>query len=162
MKMNFLKLNVLALVLFFCSSCQTPATNAESAVVKDSIAVGTTPIETSATSDEKTGESLTIIYRSDGFRPGLASEWISVKSVEVGDTQKITEMWYWSTADEKKIPGKIVSQKFTSGEMISGYTGEVLFQEGGTPDGFSIMEDILSFGSNDNGQEFTQEESVRE
>lgn len=162
MKKTFLKLNFLALALFFCASCQTPATSTETAVAKDSTAVATTPItETVTTTAEQTGESVTITYRSDGFRPNLASEWVSVKSVTAGDTQKITEMWYWSSADEKKMAFEIVSQKFTDGE-ISGYSGEVRFPGDKTTTKFSIMEDHFDLGNTaDESQEFTQEESVR-
>jgi PBP1b-binding outer membrane lipoprotein LpoB len=158
MKKSFLKLNFLALALFFCVSCQTPATNTEAATVTDSVAVEATPTETTTTTAaEQTGESVTITYRSDGFRPGVASEWVSVKSVQVGDTQKITEMFYWSTADEKKMAFEIVSQKFTDGE-ISGYSGEVRFPGDKTTTKFSIMEDHFDLGNTaDESQEFTQE-----
>ncbi len=157
MKMNFLKLNFLALALFFCASCQTPTTNTETAVAKDSVAVETTPITETTTSVEQTSESVTMTYRSDGFRPGLASEWISVKHAEVGGTQKIIEILYWSTADEKKIKAEIVSQKFVDGE-ISGYTGELRFPDDTEATGFGIIEDRFNLGD-ENSQEFTQEEN---
>jgi hypothetical protein len=157
MKKTFLKLNFLALVAFFCYSCQGSTNTEATAATTDSVAVEKTPTETPTTPEEKIGEAQTIIYRSDGFRPGLASEWVSVKSAEVGGTQKILEIFYWSTADEKKIAFEIVSQKFTDGE-ISGYSGEVRFPSDESTTKFSIMEDHFDLGS-DNSQEFTQEDN---
>ncbi len=64
-------------------------------------------------------------YRSDGFHPGVTSEWLQV---DVDKNQNIKSIFYWSTADEKPIKLNIFKQKYSSGE-ISGFIIELGFPD---------------------------------
>lgn len=72
----------------------------------------------------KDRKSMSLQYRSDGFHPGVTSEWLKVEIDE--KSNKIKSIFYWSTADEKPIKLNIFKQEYTSGE-ISGFTVELGF-----------------------------------
>lgn len=155
MKKIFFKFSLLASALFLCYACQT-ATTTETAVAKDSVAVETTT-EPVTTTENTNQETRTLTYRSDGYRPGIASEWISVKTG--ANDQNILEIAYWNSNDENKTIFEIVSQKFVDGE-ISGYSGELRFPGDTEATGFGIIEDRFNMGKEgQEGQEFTQEEN---
>lgn len=64
-------------------------------------------------------------YRSDGFHPGVRSEWLQI---DIDNKQNIKSILYWSTEDEKPIKLNIFKQDYSSGE-ISGFTAEIGFPD---------------------------------
>ncbi|MEN9206508.1 MAG: hypothetical protein Q6K70_11940, partial [Thermostichales cyanobacterium DRC_bins_46] len=81
-------------------------------------------------------ETQIVLYRNDGFRPAIVSEWIQVH-YEI--THKIAKILYWNTADESPVQLKILNQNYISGE-ISGYTGELQFPSDNSTYPFGILE----------------------
>ena len=79
------------------------------------------------------------IYRADGARPGMASEWVQVDYDK--KVNKINGIWYWNVKNEKPIQVKVLKQEFSSDPegMISGYDGELSFYKGHKA-GFGIIE----------------------
>ncbi|MCC5945309.1 MAG: hypothetical protein JJT94_10260 [Bernardetiaceae bacterium] len=158
-RFNFL----LVFCLMLCFACQSSSesSNTDNSVENaDTEIVESKPENPDSASQMTTNNNdeayVTTTYRSDGFRPGVASEWVAIKSDP--EAFKIIEILYWSTADEDKIPLKIVKQEFSEGE-ISGYTGEVMFPNDTETVGFGIIEDRFNLSySEDMFQEFLYEE----
>lgn len=95
------------------------------------------------------------IYRCDGFRPGVVSEWVQVDYDN--DVNKIHGIWYWNTSDEKPLALTIIKQEFIDGE-ISGFTGELSFPGDKEIIGFGIIEDRFNLSYPDGRfQEFEYE-----
>lgn len=157
MKKNFSKLNFLAFALFLCYSCQNSTSNTENTVAQDSMAIKTNSAETLATT-ESTGEDTTTIYRCDGFRPNVASEWLSVKSSKI--PPKLVEIWYWNTVDEKKVQFEIVSQDFKEGDF-SGYIGKLRSDNDTTTKTFGLVDEHFNIGFGEEGQEFVEQKTIK-
>ncbi|MBC6995995.1 hypothetical protein QWY85_00785 [Neolewinella lacunae] len=108
----------------------------------------------SGTTDESQ-DVLTVRYRSDGFYPGIASEWLEV--TYDSETPTILSVVYWSSDDETRQEMEILEQSFSAGE-ISGYSGQLAFP-GQDPIGFGSIEDRFNFvHDGDRFQEFELEE----
>ncbi len=127
------------------STKKEPSTKASEAVAEDK--------EEAKKSDKPRGS----IYRADGLRPGVASEWLQVAFSK--DQNKIEGVWYWTTDDENKISLKILEQEFTEGE-ISGFTATVLFP--GSPEkiGLGLIEGKANLSYADGKFEEFEYESV--
>jgi hypothetical protein len=106
----------------------------------DATATSTTTATTATTTavDEKPSGTK---YRCDGFRPGMASEWVQVKYNS--DFTKIEAIYYWNVNNEKPVKLTIHSQEFSKGE-ISGVTGDVSFPGDSEKVGLGIIEDRLN------------------
>lgn len=97
------------------------------------------------------------IYRSDGFRPGVASEFIQVAYND--DFDRIVGIWYWNNRDQNKIRLEIVNQEVITGDEISGAAGDLRFPGDSEVYGFGIVEGIFALtDSNDRRQEFDYED----
>lgn len=94
-------------------------------------------IEQSALIEHDETDYLTLTFRSDGFRPGLASEWIEVTLNP--EENIIHSISYWSTANDDKIAIIVIEQEFFVDE-ISGYTGKIRFRTGDMYE-FGMIED---------------------
>ncbi|AFM05948.1 hypothetical protein Fleli_3632 [Bernardetia litoralis DSM 6794] len=152
-----------------CQSSTSTTASDENAVDSASAAVVTpeeteTPTETTPVVvetpteevDYSNQETFVNIYRSDGFRPNMASEWVQVRTN--ADMDKILEVLYWNVQDENKIKLEIVSQEYSEGE-ISGYTGEVRFPNDETTTDFGMIEDRFNLTpKGEKMQEFFYEE----
>ncbi len=132
-------------LLISTSSCSNSPTTTET--IQDSVATASAMTDEATIVEEKTEEkevdysnqeTYVNVYRSDGFRPNMASEWVQVRTNS--DMNKILEVLYWNVQDENKMKLEIVSQEFSSGE-ISGYTGEVRFPNEKETVGFGMIED---------------------
>ncbi len=96
-----------------------------------------------------------MVFRSDGYRPGVASEWIQVAFNP--DGQKILVIWHWDTNNDTPKELKIISQNNVEGE-ISAVTGKILYGSDTDTASFSIVENTFSLRiSDDQTQEFDQE-----
>ena len=97
-----------------------------------------------------------IKYRSDGFRPGVTSEYLQIDT----DNNKnvIKAIWYWSTVDEKPVKLTIHNQQFSSGE-ISGYTADLGFPNSAEVIRLGMIEDKANLTWEDEQfQEFVYED----
>jgi hypothetical protein len=122
---------------FFFACQQAPKTDAAAAKTDSTKTASLAPSEGKVQTKEiKEEQRQKTIYRSDGFRPGLVSEWIEVH-YEPGN--KIGRILYWNTQDEKPIELKINKQEYIAGE-ITGYTGELQFPDDEDKYGFGILE----------------------
>lgn len=160
MKKVTIGLVMLSSALFACSFSPSPSQGKTvNANEKSEANLEVVPKEASITSsDAKTGnailkEDVKMTYRCDGFRPGLASEYIQVV---VNDENKITAMYYWNTDDEKKMTLQITSQKFIDGE-ISALSGAVKFPGSDDPCKFSMLEQNFNLDCDGMFQEFEME-----
>ena len=79
-----------------------------------------------------------VTYRSDGFRPGMASEWIRV--IYTPDREFIAAVLYWNVADEEPLAADLVGTEWIENE-ISGWTGTLRFSTEDPLYGFGIIED---------------------
>ncbi len=159
MKQTIFSLQSLVFVAFMCFSCQVSTSSTqETATASDSlITESTTQNTTSETDQAKEVESTTAVYRSDGYRPNMVSEWISVKTNI--ETFEILEMWYWNVQDEKKVKLTILSQEYKEGEEVSGHVGKMKFPNLSEEVGFGMIEDQLNITWSENeGQEFILDE----
>lgn len=147
-----------------CSNSSTTTEQTQDSVATETIQEETPKVETEV-KEEKTEvtevdysnqETFVNVYRSDGFRPNMASEWVQVRTNS--DMSKILEILYWNVQDENKIKLEIVSQEYSDGE-ISGYTGEVRFPNESETVGFGIIEDRFNLTpEGEKMQEFFYEE----
>ncbi len=149
-------------LLVSISSCSTSSKTTEPKQTQDSVATETIQEETPKVKTEVTEtdysnqETFVNVYRSDGFRPNMASEWVQIRTNS--DMSKILEVLYWNVEDENKIKLEIVSQEYSEGE-ISGYTGEVRFPNDSETVGFGMIEDRFNLTpKGEKMQEFTYEE----
>ncbi|GAB4402637.1 MAG: hypothetical protein OHK0053_26700 [Microscillaceae bacterium] len=146
----------LLLLLTACQSKSTETSNPSDSTKETASASeqeGSESEEKSPEVKEDASASVGLIYRSDGFRPGVASEWVQVDT----DPEKnvIRGIWYWSTADENPIRLKIIKQEFSGGE-ISGYTADVSFPDSPEVIKLGIVEDKVNLTwSDEQFQEFT-------
>jgi len=122
-------LQVLAAV-FLLVSCHDAPDTYESGELSESI-------KQSALADNDGNDYVTFTFRSDGFRPGLASEWIEV--ILVPDDNIIHSISYWSTANDDKIAITVIEQEFFIDE-ISGFGGKIRFRTGDIYE-FGMIED---------------------
>ncbi len=105
-------------------------------------------------SEETMVEKIVVRYRSDGFYPGMASEWLEVT---YNADFRLLQIDYWNTADETKQTLSILEQSFETGE-ISGYVGKLAFP-GQAPIAFGSIEDRFNLiHDGDRFQEFELEE----
>lgn len=98
-----------------------------------------------------------VTYRSDGFRPGMASEWIRV--IYTPDREFIAAVLYWNMADEEPLAAELVGTEWIEDE-ISGWTGRLRFSSETPLYGFGIIEDRFTLldEETDLFQEFFLEE----
>jgi hypothetical protein len=114
-----------------------------------------TPQDKQATNTKK---PRVLIYRCDGFHPGVVSEWLQVAFSK--DSNKIEGVWYWTAQDETPIQLNILEQEFTDGE-ISGYTATVNFPNSPEKIGLGLIEDKANLSFADGQfQEFEYESST--
>lgn len=99
-------------ISIFTLSCEEPAAQDE----KNEKAEETIDVNT----EEK--EFSTLVFRSDGFYPGIVSEWLEVVIDHEGNL--IEKLYYWNTSDEEKQELNIIGQEFFDDE-ISGYSGSL-------------------------------------
>lgn len=106
---------------------------------------------------EKMKEWPTQTYRSDGYRPSVASEWIKV--VYSPDQTTINLILYWSSNNETPIELELIESKFENGED-TGWAGIVKSTDGFFEYGFGIVEDRFNLIFDDEGrmQEFIAED----
>lgn len=164
MKQIVFSLQLLVWVVFMCFSCQVSTSSSEeNNTLADSV-VTTTPENTTITTEDtkedtnqkKVVKSTTAVYRSDGYRPNMVSEWIEVKTAE--ETFELLEIWYWNVQDEKKVQLTILNQEYVDGE-ISGNSGELQFPNSTEKIGFGTIEDRFDLTwSEGEMQEFIYEE----
>lgn len=157
MKKAFFKFNLVATVLFLCYSCQTSTTNTENTTDKDSVATQTTSTQT-VTPNNPNQETTIRVYRSDGHQPNITSEWVSVK-IDSED-QKILEIAYWNTNEEKKVLFEIVSQDFKQGDF-SGYIGKLRSNNDTTTKTFGLVDEHFNIGFGEEGQEFVEQKTIK-
>lgn len=95
-------------------------------------------------------------YRSDGYRPSAASEWIKV--IYTPDREFINTVLYWNVNNETPIEMKLIESQFEEGE-ISGWSGVLKSPDGFFEHGFGIIEDRFNLVFDDDGrmQTFYQE-----
>jgi hypothetical protein len=95
-------------------------------------------------------------YRSDGYRPSAASEWIKV--IYTPDNEFINTVLYWSTNNDTPIVMVLIESEFQDGE-ISGWTGKLKSTDGFFDYEFGIIEDRFNLIFDDEGrmQEFIAE-----
>lgn len=96
------------------------------------------------------------IYRCDGYRPSMASEWIKV--IYTPDNDFINTILYWNVNDETPIVLDLIESEYEEGE-ISGWTGVVKSPDGKEEWGFGMIEDRfnLTYGEEGPFQEFYAE-----
>ena len=103
------------------------------------------------------------VYRIDGDRPGIASEWILVG---FDKETNFTGLWYWNSNDEKRIYMKPVGKE-EHYEDLSAMTGQVQHPDG-TIYGYALVEgDFRFYGlegtpEEDFFQEYYYEDSINE
>jgi hypothetical protein len=85
-----------------------------------------------------------LLFRSDGFYPGIASEWIQV--VVDPSNQKITSAVYWNTSDDIMQDIKLLNYDYIDDE-ISGYSGRLNLL--GSEVGFGMFEDRFNLVHDD-------------
>lgn len=101
-------------------------------------------------------EVVKTVYRSDGFYPGIASEYVEVHLDP--ENHKVVELLYWNVSDEQRQPLAIVTQTYEAGE-ISGYTGTLRFPDETEAIPFGIIEDRFTLThAGERFQEFFYEE----
>lgn len=95
-------------------------------------------------------------YRSDGYRPSAASEWIKV--IYTPDRAFINTVLYWNVNNETPIEMKLIESEFIEDE-ISGWSGKLKSTDGFFDYEFGIMEDQFNLIFDDEGrmQTFYQE-----
>ncbi|MCC5923061.1 MAG: hypothetical protein JJT77_04675 [Crocinitomicaceae bacterium] len=95
-------------------------------------------------------------YRSDGYRPSAASEWIKV--IYTPDGKLINTILYWNVNDETPIEMKLIESEFIEGE-ISGWSGKLKSPDGFFDYEFGVIADQFNLVFDDEGrmQEFYQE-----
>lgn len=147
-----------------CSNSSKTTDKTQDSVATETIQEETPKVETEikeekaevTETDYSNQETFVNVYRSDGFRPNMVSEWVQIRTNS--DMSKILEVLYWNVQDEKKVKLEIVSQEYSDGE-ISGYTGEVRFPNDSEIIGFGMIEDRFNLSPKDGKmQEFTYEE----
>lgn len=146
----------LALSFAACGSSDAPTSNTNTENKDAAVSTKAPKTESASTNldpkDEKLNKS---IYRSDGFRPGVASEWIQVAYPEGG--KKVLAIWHWDTNDEKPHELKIISQEYMDGE-ITAITGKLIYGADTDTASFAIVENRFTLMTGDaDGQEFEQE-----
>ena len=160
MKTNLFVLLMFSLLLGGCGGKKaSEANNAKEVSVEDSTAVdkGKDEPAKEPQSLNENQEPRGVIYRSDGFHPGVASEWVQVAYNDERD--QIIGIWYWSTADETKIPLKIIKVEFATGEL-GGVTGELSFTGDDEKIGFGMIEERFNFSfADERFQEFEYEDT---
>ncbi len=131
-------ITVFVFCLFIFSSCQNSNSSASQESNQDSVSTAILTEETEVTqlADYSNQTTYTSIFRSDGFKTGIKSEWI--QSRRNSDMTEILEILYWNTENKEKISLEIVSQKCSQSEETSGCTGEVRFPN---------TSEIVSFGT---------------
>jgi hypothetical protein len=141
----------LALFTFACGG----NTSKEEKTDTDSSTTTKTPEEPEG--EVKATEPRGTIYRSDGFRNGIVSEWIQVAYDDTQD--EIAGIWYWNTSDETKVQLKVIKATFSQGE-ISGVSGKLKFPSDDEEIGFGMIEDRFNLSySDERFQEFEHEDS---
>lgn len=121
----------------FTLSCNEPAAqNEKNEKAEDTIDINTEEKEFSA-----------LVFRSDGFYPGIVSEWLEVVIDHEGNL--IEKVYYWNNSDEEKQVLKIIGQEFFDDE-ISGYSGSLdllgqIVEFGMYEDRFNLVHDEYSF-----------------
>jgi hypothetical protein len=95
-------------------------------------------------------------YRSDGYRPSAASEWIKV--IYTPDNEFINTVLYWNINDETPIVMELIESEFIEDE-ISGWSGKLKSPDGFFDYEFGIIEDRFNLIFDDEGrmQTFYQE-----
>jgi len=96
-----------------------------------------------------------LTYRSDGFYPGISSEWFTITT----DTAnyRILSIEYWNTEDEEKTDLSILTQEFSEGEL-RGYEGTLAYPNQ-DPLEYVIVEDrFILIHEGDRMQEFFYDE----
>ena len=158
MKQIVFSLQLLFFIAFMCFSCQvsTNSSSEENTETSDSIATVNTQenveITTTAVTEAEKDKNLTDIYRSDGYRPNMVSEWIEVKVDQ--ESHQLLEIWYWNVQNEEKVKLTIVDQEYVDDE-ISGYSGTLQFPDSSEKIGFGIIEDRFNLTWTENDlQEF--------
>ncbi len=99
------------------------------------------------------------IYRADGLRPGVASEWLQVAFSK--EENKIEGVWYWNTADETKVAVKVIAQEYTEGE-ISGFTATLAFPGNPEKIGLGLIEGKANLSYEDGRFEEFEYESTED
>lgn len=137
--------------LFACGNSAdrgTPSPNAASPETTETVTELTsdTPSPTNeADATEMEPETFTAVYRSDGFYPGIASEWIAITTDS--ESAAIIKAEYWNTDDDAKVPLRIIEQTYHD-EGMPGYDGTLAFP-GQDPIGFGIVEDLFNLTHDD-------------
>jgi hypothetical protein len=85
-----------------------------------------------------------LLFRSDGFYPGITSEWIQV--VVDPENKKITSAFYWNTSDDRMQDIKLLDYQYIDDE-ISGYSGRLNLL--GSEFGFGMYEDRFNLVHDD-------------
>jgi hypothetical protein len=147
------------LVVLSLVACQKKDGNQQEATQVNALAQTeqTTPDETVETKQVETKkvEPQGLIYRSDGFYNGIASEWLQMYFDT--ETGKLQNIWYWNTQDEKKIELKIVGQELGSGE-ISAMTVYLQFPNETTKKTLTMVEgNVTLTHEDDRSQDFDYE-----
>jgi hypothetical protein len=95
-------------------------------------------------------------YRSDGYRPSAASEWIKV--IYTQDGEFINTVLYWNVNNETPIVMELIESELIDDE-ITGWSGKVKSPDGFFDYEFGIIEDQFNLIFDDEGrmQTFYQE-----
>ncbi len=136
-----------------CSSDSTNNTisNSDTATIIENPEIKTQ----SAKIDPKDQNMVKMIFRYDGYRPGITSEWIQVGFSEGGE--KIIGIWYWDSNNEVPQEIKILTQESSEGEISATY-GTIIYGSSTDTASFSIIENTFRlFINEDEYQEFEQE-----
>lgn len=131
-------------LLFACGNSTEASSASSDTASTEATEVAAQASEPAASSeeanDEDESETFTATYRSDGFYPGIASEWVAVTTDS--ETAAITKIEYWNTDDETKVSLRIIQQTYHD-EGMPGYDGTLAFPDQ-DPIGFGIVEDMFN------------------
>ncbi|GEM_PF-6571524 len=86
------------------------------------------------------------LFRSDGFRAGISSEWIEAEINS--ELNYILNIEYWNTNDEKPLQFEIISQEYFNDE-IAGYSGTLKIPGDDSIFEFGLIEERFNLLYND-------------
>ena len=98
---------------------------------------------------EKMKDWPSLTYRSDGYRPSAASEWVKV--IYTPDKEFINTVLYWNVNDETPIEMELIEGEFINDE-ISGWSGKLKSPDGFFDYEFGIIEDRFNLIFDDEGR----------
>lgn len=131
-----------AISLVACQQKNTPSTTETTPTATENVEV-------------KSEELSTMVFRSDGFHNGVASEWMEVAFKENGE---VASIWFWTTESEDKMKVEISEQRIGGGDGIAVNIGKVKFPKNPFVYEFHIQEELFSLTDEDgNTQEFEHE-----